>query len=216
MANDCRLFSCGKNTSDNTGDISTETASVLFQCLAFEGKNLRQRASAALDALLKGYRVICNNKEDNSTSVVSQSNEIVDTANPWAESVENKPEQKKSGSNKSAGLRKPLLHLLWKAALNTKSKSLRVAAVRWTNNLLKPLDLENACHILCFLSGDTDTVTASIAREGLGIGNQDDSDDVLPDFNDIVSTLFSKQSHSLRPGFLQFSPVVKEQHFNLH
>ena len=220
------IFSCGRVQEDTAA--SMDTATLLFQCAANEEETLRPRAVAALDALLGAYcRVYVTLQHDNEEEIQEMSVMEMDTteeANPWSQMEWTVSDTKLSDNKSDAtmrdneGLARALLPLLWSAAQSSQPKASRVAAARWSSELLKTLDLPNACHILCFLAGDKDVTAAAIAREGLGLDKmigeahdeQETGSDILPDFSDLALVLFS-ESHkgtsmtSWRPRYFDFS-----------
>ena len=211
------IFACGRLDANG----SLDTAKLLFGCAANEEETLRPRAVAALDALLGAYcRVYATpTQEEEQETCFMEVDEK--ESNPWAvPTVSDSKLQLTSGDtvmNDGEGLARALLPLLWSGAQSTQPKASRVAAARWSSELLKTLDLPNACHILCFLAGDKDVTAASIAREGLGmdkmIGEPYDEhangSGTLPDFSDLALVLFSdtskSQSTSWRPRYFDFS-----------
>jgi proteasome component ECM29 len=148
--------------------VSIDTATLLFGCAANEEETLRPRAIAALDILLGGnchvYVVSAFARTEISTAM-----DIDGESNPWSQAprVSDAKLQVASGGDFAArnsdGLARALLPLLWSAAQSSQPKASRVAASRWSSDLLKTLDLPSACHILCFLAGDIDVMASSIA-----------------------------------------------------
>jgi len=225
----------------NVYSISTATAALLFGCAANEEESLRPRAVAALDALLGAYiRMYKNQQERMSFLDYGVSQQTADTSdldsplsdNPWQDISTQKNSSdshfKMKTDEKTShfdGVSRSLTPLLWSAAQSSQPKASRLAASRWSDALLRHLDLSQACHILCFLAGDSDTGTASIAKAGLGILSpasidprnkevQLVSENILPDFNDIVSTLFDHEGDSVtksswRPTFFDFPSAGK-------
>ena len=109
-----------------------------------------------------------------------------------------------------------LLPLLWDAANNLKPKVSRQVAAKWSNELLKSLDLVKGCHILCYLAGDKDSTISSIAKEGLGIASYIGEDGEMdytiagkgvemPNFNDFISNILVEESCSASPLLQQKS-----------
>jgi hypothetical protein len=126
--------------------------------------------------------------------------------NPWASAATDSAlrysplDDTYSVSVDRAGLSRALLPLIWTAGQTYQPKASRVAAARWSSDLLKDLDLSSACHIMCFLAGDSDVTASSIAREGLGLPkhvteeirtNTDDSVK-LPGFGNFAAMVFSR------------------------
>lgn len=172
------------------------TAKLLFGSVSKEDERLRPRAMAALDALLGAYQRVYIQRKQHAIVVEDSSN------NPWQSATTSPMEQSIPLTPDAGALTPVLLPLLWNAAQPNQSKVSRVAAARWSCDLLKELDLLSACHILCFLSGDADPTAASIARqEGLGLEPnvsdnlvmESSTVETLPDFSDYVATLFSSQ-----------------------
>lgn len=227
------IFTCGKtesvlNDGSKAAIVAIDTASLLFGCAANEVENLRPRAVAALDALLGAFcRVYCQGRDKPQDSKSEHANKAVTDAplNPWASSVSD-VHRNSSGDGNSLlldkqGLTKAITPLLWSAGQTSQPKASRVAAARWSSDLLKQLDITAASHILCFLAGDKDVTAASIAQEGLGlpskyaISSSDDDDflmggglggnaeenHLLPDFADYTAILFpAKSQESLSPS----------------
>ena len=77
-----------------------------------------------------------------------------------------------------------------------------MAASRWVSDLLKEIDLSSACHLLCFLSGDSDSTAAAIAREGLGLPKHSANDD------DILATRSSDYTTGRLPEFGDFTEII--------
>jgi proteasome component ECM29 len=226
------VFTRGKGQLSSSSDSSTtklavsiETASLLFGCAANEEETLRPRAVAALDALLGAYcRVYVhvllsepNNNNNNNTNKPMEEEEEENatpspsdaSANPWATASTTATATPAIALDATdtvtvdrAGLAKALLPLIWTAAQTYQPKASRVAAARWSSDLLKELGLANACHIMCFLAGDSDVTASSIAREGLGLPkhvteeiptNADDSVR-FPDFGTFTEMVFSSSA----------------------
>ena len=236
------LFALGKQNQNQRVEISAampsiETAALLFSCIIKEEQSLLPRATAALDALLAGYcrAITPGRKPDMSKTTPSlQPQQTVD--NPWstasatdeaAMEVDESPDVE--GLHRQQ-LAKSLLPLLWAGSQPSKQKASRLAAARWSAELLKKLDLTNACHILCFLAGDKDVTVASIAKRGLGLDNgaqlnntesrqserlEEDEDEEadktskLGDFSVLTNLLFSQSEAMSRPTFWEFQPKAK-------
>ena len=177
---------------------SVSTATLLFGCAANEQERLRPRAVAALDSLLKSYVRLYSKANDGSVNVPTHSL----AENPWAQgtTTEVAGTEPSVATNRSS-LLSALLPLIWTAAQSYKPKASRVAAARWASELLIELDITSACHLLCFLAGDSDSTAASIAREGLGLPDlslaSSESDSIvesslsrLPDFSSLVRQVF--------------------------
>ena len=203
--------------------VSVDTATLLFGCAANEEETLRPRAVAALDALLGAYCRVYVLSQKESVSVPMELDESI---NPWSQAttVSDAKLQTTVDGNRAVrdndGLARALLPLLWSAAQSSQPKASRVAAARWASDLLKALDLPNACHILCFLAGDKDVTAASIAREGLGLNKkigepydeQEQGSSTFPDFSDLTMVLFQNtdmdtglSTSSWRPRYFDFS-----------
>ena len=205
------IFARGQTAIDMTDTCSIETATLLFSCSTNEEEPLRPRAVAALDALLGAYCRIY--QVQTVVPVVAKA----DDSNPWSQIATTAPTpgtSEQNNANNKMALSKSLLPLLWGAAQISKAKSSRVSAARWTSDLLKGLDLPNACHLLCFLAGDPDVTAAAIAREGLGltkIGDAYQDKDTtlrLPDFQEVTNALFTQTLPS-RQCFHDFSYLGK-------
>lgn len=219
------LFALGKVQEKA---VSIETATLLFSCVAKEEQKLLPRANAALDAVLAAF---CRTT---ATTVVEPTiaEEKKQSDNPWSNIAPAPMEtdgSMNSGSAIAQGdqLAKLLLPLLWSASQISQTKSSRLAAARWSRELLKKLDLINACHILCFLSGDKDTTVASIARRGLDLDEaaqsssqeeattqeeEVDKDTAkLGDFSVLCKLLFSDRQATgvRRPNYWEFAPKAK-------
>eukprot|EP00592_Proboscia_alata_P011054 CAMPEP_0194364980 /NCGR_PEP_ID=MMETSP0174-20130528/12930_1 /TAXON_ID=216777 /ORGANISM="Proboscia alata, Strain PI-D3" /LENGTH=2864 /DNA_ID=CAMNT_0039139339 /DNA_START=143 /DNA_END=8734 /DNA_ORIENTATION=+ len=182
--------------SDNINKInqleSIKTAELLFECVAAEEERLRIRAAAALDALLGCYRreVISTFSKQHMNKMKEQEKFLGSTAtqdqaepdlpNPWATTsttdiTNNVSDTSQPQNNLSTNTTSsipiisatPFLPLLWNAAQPFQPKASRLAVANWAKELLKLLDLCQACHLLCFLAGDLDSATCSLAKEGL-------------------------------------------------
>lgn len=222
------LFSLGK---DQEHKVSSETATLLFACVAKEEQALLTRATAALDAVLAAF---CRTTKKSPEQIDPEATRKAQPDNPWSNAAAAAPAAMETDSIKSAlispqddQLAKLLLPLLWGASQLSQTKSSRLAAARWSSELLKKLDLTNACHILCFLAGDKDTTVASIARRGLDLDNDvtqtssqpagtntDDADNEghkLGDFSVLCKLLFSNRQATgvWRPNFWEFTPKAK-------
>jgi proteasome component ECM29 len=215
------IFALGDTTtSSSTVGISIETAILLFGCIAGEEEALRPRSVAALDALLASYCRLVS-KDGNAVQTKEDTTKPAVVDNPWGQMASD-PTPVMSGNEittavPKAELAKLLLPLLWNAAQHSQPKQSRVAAARWASDLLTLLDLTSACHILCFLAGDSDVTAAAIAREALNVGklssggHETSSSNKTPaDFAELVGVLFSETSSSAssswRPSFWEFTP----------
>jgi proteasome component ECM29 len=207
--------------------ISTGTATLLFGCIAAEEEALRPRAVAALDALLAAYCRLINLDGSNlgtAAPIVETSDGTVTQAddNPWgAVSVVTDATMEDNDTTRKSHqieLCKLLLPILWNAAQHSQPKQCRVAAARWASDLLWILDLISACHILCFLAGDSDLTAASIARDALTSGKDaqneatsEASSKAPADFSKLVGVLLTENkaivnNSSWRQTFWQFTP----------
>jgi len=210
---DCGTMNASKKRKQNdtetatttTSNISIGTALLLFNCLKLEvTSNLGPRAIAALDALLGSYKNVYA-----STTVEDCP---VNNNNPW---------QQQALTQDKAIIRlvppKSLLPLLWNASrFYNRPKASRLAATRWTLDLLKPFwsttTMVHACHLLCYLAGDEDVGVSKMAQNGLLtsaklllleendedegfqqlLNNNDEiKNEKLPDFQDFVRLLFN-------------------------
>jgi hypothetical protein len=192
--------------------VNIDTASTLFGCTVNEDERLRPRAVTALDALLAAYcRVFFVSKNTIVVTipnvVTKVNNQMDDANNPWLVTASNDmivehsiPPSKQIDPSSLAKL---LKRLLWSAAQPNQSKASRVSAARWASDLLKEIDILHACHLLCFLSGDSDSTTASIARDGLSLPKSNGVDD-----NDLVEVKASDQSAASFPDFGDFTTIL--------
>jgi proteasome component ECM29 len=198
------LFGAGQASCTNT---NMETASLLFGCAANEEETLRPRAVAALDALLAAYCRAYTTTQPATTTPKVQTTAVDD--NPWSQVAVPVAPTDDSVPRQQRELATTLLPLIWTASQHSASKQARVAAARWSSDLLKELDLPNACHLLCFLAGDPDVTASSIAKQGLGL---DTEGAVLPDFAELTTLIFyenSNASRGWRPRYYDFSPQGK-------
>jgi proteasome component ECM29 len=219
---DSRVFSLGASREATTSMPSTETAALLFACAANEMESLRPRAVAALDALLASYvRLYVSTPTPPVEAADGDSTMDIGVHNPWAsaavETVARPSQVAATSATEQQLLAQAILPLIWSASRDGRSKSSRVAAARWSNDLVKKLDLAPACHVLCFLAGDTDVTAAAIARDGLDaslVSSQFSTHDAaaaLPNFSDLVALLFVKDDALSRLAvptfkFVDFSP----------
>ena len=173
---------------------SIATAELLFGCAAHEVEVLRLRAASALDALLGVYArvvgVAAAAKEERDAAARRQSAEqdgAGAAANPWAdipaaavaedassEPAAAKEDAEAAASAAPAGFSRALLPLLWRASRPARSKSSRLAAARWSSELLlipssSNARAEDAYHLLCCLAGDGDATVSAIAKAALGV-----------------------------------------------
>lgn len=223
------LFTMGQEQTDHQTSINVDTASLLFSCLSKEEQSVLPRATAALDALLTAYCRIARKQRQTQSYV--EAKEAAPMHNPWG-ALPSPDEVRADESPRTdplllGRLAKSLLPLLWRASQNIQSKPSRLAVARWSSELLKRLDLNNACHLLCFLSGDKDVTVVSIAKRGLGaeddntqakqqkVGEKDgnETDDEgedsikLADFTSLNRLLFV--SSQGKPSFWEFQPKAK-------
>eukprot|EP00537_Pseudo-nitzschia_pungens_P002169 CAMPEP_0172363244 /NCGR_PEP_ID=MMETSP1060-20121228/6658_1 /TAXON_ID=37318 /ORGANISM="Pseudo-nitzschia pungens, Strain cf. cingulata" /LENGTH=2421 /DNA_ID=CAMNT_0013085947 /DNA_START=205 /DNA_END=7470 /DNA_ORIENTATION=- len=128
-------------------------------------------------------------------------------------------------------LGRSVLPILWVASQASQPRQSRVAAARWSSDLLLELDVIRGTHILSFLAGDSDVTAASIAREGLGLEGSKSAAATslaaaattttttapIADFEDLVRVLVTEDDpkgssalgSSLQPSFWDFSPNGK-------
>jgi proteasome component ECM29 len=210
------IFGCGQPSPSTT----VQMATLLFGCATNEDEALRPRAVAALDALLGAYSRLYQEGEDD----VVMEMDLPPVSNPWMIAVSDVHIAKKAKAAATNldknGLAKAILPLLWSGAQSTNAKASRIAAARWASDLLTTLDLPNACHILCFLAGDSDVTASAIAREGLSLTKKigDTFDEIatndlkLPDFAEITTVIFHRSSGTAstwRPRYYDFSYLGK-------
>ena len=248
------LFNVGK--SSNTFVIDTTT--LLFKCTTNETETLRPRVVAALDAVLGAHaRVFVVDDVSSSSALAATSagnkealtNETAPTMvvdNPWmaAPSISSSVVMdggandriNSSAKNNKVGVDastvcQSLLPLLWSASQPHQTKASRVAAARWSSDLIHKLDLCHGAYILCYLAGDTDVTAANIARDGLGLlpTNTQTTEHPnapffeVPIFSDFVDTVYEQNADSvtqarksgstsqtsITPKFLDFSAQGK-------
>ena len=207
------LFAAG-NTE--TTVFSTDLFKLLFRCVGNEIDKLRPRATAALDALLFACQKIVDRRDEARKEQQSRITSSV-AVNPWGEApnaARNNDGQSETDTSPTAivdQLGKSLLPILWAASHKSQSRQSRVAAARWSSDLLVDLDVINATHILSFLAGDTDVTAAAIAKEGLGI--QGSKSIAIADFDELVETLIpdddQMETTTSLPSFWDFSPGGK-------
>ena len=212
------VFHGGEAVSSEEKFLSTKTAKTLFGCVSNEAETLKPRAVAALDSLLAAY---CRHLDNIRSSKVDAIVANDQPSNPWAMQVDNSDSAHASIKTQFEGFTKSLLPLLWNALQPTLPKASRHAAAQWASSLLKSLDLNASCHMLCFIAGDKDVTSASLALSGLGLTEQVGRDIItstsggqdvsVPDFHDFVDAVFSNEATttSWRPNFLHFSPKGK-------
>lgn len=202
------LFDCGNfnpRYANTESSFSISTAELLFGCTSNEVDMLQPRATSALDALLgaknRAVKFIADQKK--STPVVHLQEELDAAANPWAnimsEPADNKMESKVVDSS-SGGLARSLLPLLWNAARSSQPKSSRLAAARWSSDLLLGLDSTNAFHILCFLTGDADATVAAIAKHALRVDKSLGEDYIISSVSN-SSEVDGSEGGNTRPAF---------------
>lgn len=194
--------------------LSTNTASMLFGCLINEHECLKPRAISSLDAILAAYiRRVKSPINLSAFMDETTSDKNAQMSNPWLQTSSNNSD--KSDAEKRYDfqkLSKLLQPLLWNAAKEERPKASRHAAAKWASKLLKMIDLNVACHILCFISGDKDVISANAAREGLGLKDVNDdlisTEKITPDFADFVSLVLSSEDvdmNTWRPTYWDFS-----------
>ena len=219
------VFHCGESLALEDNDngqgksFSTKTAKTLFGCVSNEAETLKPRAVAALDSLLSAY---CKLLEHSQTSDQSKHENVKmddQASNPWAMEVETDVTKGVALEVRFEGLTKSLLPLLWNALQPKSPKASRHAAAQWTNSLLKSLDLNASCHMLCFIAGDKDETSARLATNGLCISHQigeevttltkDGRDIPVPEFHDFINSVYTEEvtMTSWRPTFHNFSPT---------
>ncbi|KAL7549335.1 hypothetical protein ACHAWF_012605 [Thalassiosira exigua] len=168
------LFNRGE-TAERPSLATIATAELLFGCASNEAEVLRPRATSALDALLGAYVRVVDSLVDRARAIEEEQASVAIPAasNPWANPSENaKPSDRGTKANPyigTGGLAASLLSLLWNASRRSRSKSSRLAAARWSSELLVRLDNSNAFHLLAFLSGDDDATVSMIAKQALGV-----------------------------------------------
>eukprot|EP00986_Skeletonema_menzelii_P019099 scaffold27064_cov167-Skeletonema_menzelii.AAC.1 len=212
------IFDCGNSSSSSKAFTSIASATLLFGCSSNETEILRPRATSALDALLGGYtRVIAllveKAKKDMLAEELSAKNNV--SVNPWADLSTNGSGsvsvETKGNKDITASLARSLSPLIWNAARRSQPKSSRLAAARWSHELLSHIDAPNAYHLLCFLSGDDDATVSMIAKQAMGVDKtmgedmilsswtKDDSN--IPSFGEIMTSVVRSKS---RPKFKEF------------
>ena len=217
------LFGCGSASIHSSGRnggveiMNIDTAALLFGCTTHEDERLRPRAVAALDALLAAYQRWLSTLTQLDDTLAKDINGVNQeermtpdkqnnaSTNPWA--VTTSTDFDDEGPTVDyTGLSNLIRNLLWSVVRRQQSTTAcRVAAARWSCDLWKEIDLLNACHMLCFLSGDSDSTVASIARDGIGLPKQfsDNDDDIsavkssvyvatnkFPDFGAFTTLMF--------------------------
>ncbi len=195
---------------------STDLFQLLFRCVGNEIDKLRPRATASLDALLFACRRIVEGRDALIKEQQNQSGSSV-VANPWGEAPpasghnDSQSDTDMSPTAIADQLGKSLLPILWAASHKTQSRQSRVAAARWSSDLLIDLDVINATHILSFLAGDTDVTAAAIAKEGLGF--QGSKSITIADFDELIDSLIPEddrmETTTSLPSFWDFSPAGK-------
>jgi len=213
---DSIVLNCGERNTANKGSLCVKSANVLFGCVRNETENLRPRAVASLDSLLAAY---CRLLETNQVPVKEEV-QCALSANPWAMQIDDSPSEIKFEA-KFVSLANALIPSLWNALQPTLPKASRHAAAQWTNALLKPIDLNSACHILCYVSGDNDVTAASLSNAALGIDGQigldiatssvQGQEIAVPGFHEFAEAVFAENGgDSLwRPRFYDFNPAGK-------
>ncbi len=179
------LFDCGdgSNGGRSPGPLgsfsplrATSTAAMLFGCSSNEVEMLRPRAISALDALLFATIRVVTSLDEKEKVLASFERESLD--NPWS-GYREVATTKQRDFVSTDGLSRSLLPLLWRAARRSQPKSSRLAAARWSSELLLRLDGSSAFHLLCFISGDDDSTVSVIARRALGVDKWMGEDNIL-------------------------------------
>lgn len=188
--------------------LSIDLFQLLLSCIGNEVDKLRPRATSALDALLSA----CRRAVEGSDEAMNVQKQHI-ASNPWGQvepsvGVHQTTIPDSSPTILAADLSKSLLPSLWNASRKSQTRQVRVAAARWSSDLLIDLDIASATHLLCFLAGDSDATASGIAREGLRL---DTSKLVkIPDFADLVGVLLVEAVESTsRPTFWDFSDKGK-------
>lgn len=210
------LFDCGSETNTDTFT-SISTAKLLFGCAANETDTLRPRATSGLDALLSAYvRVVRLQKEKKSPEPKVFHTPV---RNPWTTSAQQHVQSNsKSEPNKTKGfsadsLSRSLLPLLWSAGRRSQTKSSRLSAARWAQELILLIDNVGAYHLLCFLAGDDDPSVSMVSKKALSIEStlgQDISmaslnhEDTKASFAELVAAVMCKEKSSSMPTFDRF------------
>ena len=206
---------------ENRNQNDLATTKLLFTCAAKEEERLQPKAVAALDALLSAYERLyaSNDSEADVTTISCPTAAASSTNNPWA-AVTPAAASSAVTADLSAPLRpdgealaRSLLPLLWTASQPRQAKASRVAASRWARGILKPLQLVQACHLLCCLAGDADVTAASLAQQGLGLATNDllgplaSEKEILPDFASFVQLVFTaKETEPTMSTRVQYFP----------
>lgn len=180
-----------------TQSVSIETVTLLFGCASKESEKLRARAVAALDALLGAYCRVYTDKDVEQRKQDTEHQRV--TENPWIDAATKKKKHEYTPPVHNIELSRSLLPLLWTSAQSFQPKASRVAAARWSSELLRKTQLSTACHLLCFLAGDGDVTAASIAKKGLGlskassgISTTEVGENSLPEFGEFAQLVFHK------------------------
>jgi hypothetical protein len=189
-------------------DLSADLVQLLLRCVGNEVDKLRPRATATLDALLFAC---CRIIETEKNEVVRSEMIASTSGNPWG-TVVNRPKSDPSSPRLSTQLAKSILPLLWDAAQKTRPTHCRIAAARWSTDLLIKMDVASGTHILCYIAGDSDVTASSIAREGLGLDDELQSN--TPEFSELIFTIVSDSVRGTtpdtsRPTYWDFSEKGK-------
>jgi proteasome component ECM29 len=203
------LFDCGNSNPQPAKSAASfpldmiSTAKLLFGCSSNEVDMLQPRATSALDALLGAkIRAVKFIAEQKKTTIVDMNGSDAAT-NPWANISghgDNKLESNVVDPS-SDGLSRSLLPLLWSSARSNLPKSSRLAAARWSSELLLKLDCTNAFHILCFMSGDNDATVAAIAKQALGVDKSLGEDNAIRSGSNLSESDISDRDGNTRPAF---------------
>ena len=209
------IFDCG-NCNEKAGTFTfTSTAKLLFGCTTNEVEALRPRSTSALDALLAAYvRVV---KKQTQKLQSSEPELIIESSsNPWASKVSCEAQPQKTSEQSDVkefspdGLSLSILPLLWSAARRGQTKSSRLCAARWSQELLLLIDSLNTYHLLCFLSGDEDSSISTTSKKALYIHDSMGQDVSLTtssmsnleykaDFSELVITIMGQEKMNSRP-----------------
>lgn len=174
---------------------------------------------AALDALLFSCRRVVEQRDKFKKELYNMES-ATSGDNPWGDTaITSAPDPVMDSTSSPIAianqLGKSLLPILWAASQKSQPRQSRVAASRWSSDLLMDLDLIQATHILSFLAGDSDVTASAIAREGLSLHDEgsdkpkNSSTNVIGDFEELVHILIPEDDHTnksaLQPTFWDFS-----------
>jgi proteasome component ECM29 len=192
-----KFFCLMAGGNSNATTLSTDLIHLLFRCVGNEVDRLRPRATAALDAVLFACR-----RATEVTEHIAQFPDAVN-ANPWSRTSTQQDVSMSGCSELPEQLARSILPLLWAASRATQPRQSRIAASRWSSDLLVNIDVVSATHILCFLAGDADVTAAAIARDGLGLSKEQNAR--IADFGEICDVVLSDGNVNARPTFWDFS-----------